>query len=151
MLPHTSYTRAVMSCHVKSTSVPKESETDVPAPPTRCSACRRHDTHHAVFQPQHPFYMLLSDTREGGVVPRSTAKVELRMLHSVWQQREELLRSTRPVDRAPGIRLSRTIASSVDDCDAYHNFRVLKEDMVCLEDIKVISVFLSPGGEYTPA
>ena len=59
------------------------------------------------------------------------------MLHSVWQ-REELLR-VRPVDRAPVmIRLSRTVtSSSVDDCDAYHNFRVLKEDMACLEDIKV--------------
>ena len=42
----------------------------------------------------------------------------------------------RPVDRAPVIRLSRTFAS-VDDCDAYHNFDVLKEDMACLEDIKV--------------
>ena len=42
----------------------------------------------------------------------------------------------RPVDRAPVIRLSRTFAS-VDDCDAYHNFGVLKEEMACLEDIKV--------------
>ena len=24
-----------------------------------------------------------------------------------------------------------------DDCDAYHNFRVLEEDMACVEDIKV--------------
>ena len=45
----------------------------------------------------------------------------------------------RPVDRAPVIRLSRTFAS-VDDCDAYHNFDVLKEDMACLEDIKVPSL-----------
>ena len=85
-----------------------------------------------------PFYMFLGDTREGGVVPRSTAEMEvevmeLRMLHTVWQ-REELLR-VRLVDRAPGIRLSRTTAP-VDDCDAYRNFRVLKEDMACLEDIK---------------
>ena len=47
----------------------------------------------------------------------------------------------RPVDRAPVIRLLRTIASSICgcDCDAYHNFHVLKEgDMLaCLEDIKV--------------
>ena len=26
---------------------------------------------------------------------------------------------------------------SVDDCDAYHNFHLLKRDMACLEDIKV--------------
>ena len=81
--------------------------------------------------------MLLSDTREGGVVPRSTEEMEaevmgLGLLHSVWQ-RKELLR-VRPVDHAPVIRLSRIIAS-VDDCDAYHNFRVLKEDMAYLEDI----------------
>ena len=75
--------------------------------------------------------LLLCDTREGGTVPRSTAEmeaevVELGMLHSVCQ-REELLR-VRPVDCAPVIRLSSiTIASSsVDDCGAYHNFRVLK-------------------------
>ena len=91
------------------------------------------------FNRSIPFYMLLSDTREGGVVPRSTAEMDaedmgLGMLHSVWQ-REELLR-VRPVDRAPLIRLSRTIASSVDDCDAYDIFRVLEEDMACLEDIK---------------
>ena len=60
--------------------------------------------------------------------------MELGMLHSVWQ-REELLRVC-PVDRAPAIRLSRTIAS-VDDCDAYHNFIVLKEDKACLEDTKM--------------
>ena len=60
--------------------------------------------------------------------------MELGMLHSVWQ-REELLR-VRSVNRAPVIRLSRAIAS-VDDCDAYHDFRVLKEeDMACLKDIK---------------
>ena len=35
----------------------------------------------------------------------------------------------RSVDRAPVIRLSRTTASSVDDCDVNHNFRVLKDDM----------------------
>ena len=48
------------------------------------------------------------------------------MLIAAWE-REELLR-TRRVDRNPVIRLARTI-DSVDDCDAYHNFRTLKPDM----------------------
>ena len=61
--------------------------------------------------------MLFSDTREGGVVPRSAAKVEadevmeLGMLNSVWQ-REDLL-CVRSVDRAPVIRLSGIIASNL--------------------------------------
>ena len=85
------------------------------------------------------FYMLLSDKREGSIVPRSTVEMDAEVMSlgcytRVWQ-REELLR-LRPVDRAPVIRLSRTFVC-VDDCDAYHNFDVLKEDMACLEDIKV--------------
>ena len=66
------------------------------------------------FNRSIPFYMLLSDTREGGVAPRNTAEMEaevmeLGMLHSAWR-REELLR-VRSVNRAPVIRLSRTITS----------------------------------------
>ena len=66
------------------------------------------------FNRSIPFYMLLSDTREGDVVPRNTADMKadimgLGIVHSV-RQREELLR-VRPVDRAPVIRLSRTITS----------------------------------------
>ena len=59
------------SGHVKSTSVPEDSETD------ETSLHRRHGAA-AAFQPQHPVldYMLLSDTREGVVVPRSTAEKE---------------------------------------------------------------------------
>ncbi|CAB1096548.1 unnamed protein product [Ectocarpus sp. CCAP 1310/34] len=80
-----------------------------------------------------PFYMLLlSDTpsrrdEDDGYAAsdidlRSAAQVEaevtgLGMLQAAWE-REELL-CVRPVDRAPVIRLSRTI-DSVDDCDAYH-------------------------------
>ena len=107
---------------------------------------RRPGALHAVdmVQLQHfnrsiPFYMLFSNTREGGVVPRSTAEMDaevkgLGMLYSVWQ-RVGLLR-VRPMDRAPVTRLSRTIAS-VDDCDAYHNFFVPEEDVASLENIKV--------------
>ncbi|CAB1101819.1 unnamed protein product [Ectocarpus sp. CCAP 1310/34] len=80
-----------------------------------------------------PFYMLfLSDTPSrrdeddgdaaSGIDLRSAAQAEaevtgLGMLQAAWE-REELLR-VRPVDRAPVMRLSRTI-DSVDDCDAYH-------------------------------
>ncbi|CAB1116609.1 unnamed protein product [Ectocarpus sp. CCAP 1310/34] len=79
-----------------------------------------------------PFYMLfLSDTPSrrdeddgdaaSGIDLRSAAQeeaevTELGMLQAAWE-REELLRV--PVDRAPVMRLSRTI-DSVDDCDAYH-------------------------------
>jgi len=52
--------------------------------------------------------------------------MEFGMLQSALA-REELL-APRHVDRAPLFRLVRTI-ESVDDCDAYHNFRTLKADM----------------------
>ena len=54
----------------------------------------------------------------------------------------------RPVDHASVIRLSSTIAS-VDDCNAYHNFRALKEVSLktynmayCLEGIKKVPCLL---------
>lgn len=64
---------------------------------------------------------------EGGGEGSGDADVmEFGMLHAMCA-REELL-APRHVDRAPVLRLARSIAS-IDDCDAYHNFRCLKADM----------------------
>ena len=70
------------SDHAKSTSVvPEDSETDATAPPTT-GALHAAD----MVQLQHfnrsilRFYVLLSDMREGGVVPRSTAELEAEVM-----------------------------------------------------------------------
>ncbi|CAB1096514.1 unnamed protein product [Ectocarpus sp. CCAP 1310/34] len=79
---------------------------------------------------KHP-EMLLEYGEEGAADGESEAENEARfidfeMLYAMME-REELLRP-RQVHRAPVDHVTRII-DSVDDCDAYHNYRTLKKDM----------------------
>ncbi|CAM9661908.1 unnamed protein product, partial [Pylaiella littoralis] len=92
-----------------------------------CSrSCRRLAETEATKNPE----LLLDDATEASVGDnageKEAAYMEIFMLHSACE-REELL-SVRHVERPLVISLTRTIAS-IDKCDAYHKYRVLKADM----------------------